>query len=343
MKKLLLTFLLLFCTVSAYSATLEVDDMEYSSDALAQAAYVTNAAAPLQSYSESTIKTQGSYALKAVAAAVDTFSSQYPTQDTDHVKATIEWSTTSGSAWYATDSAKPLTGPWDTGGWFITGIENQRFHIDLGSAKIINSIYYENYHDAGTQTDRGTKNFTLWGSNTADSFAELTYGIDTGWNQIGGALQMDIHITADSIDPKYIRFNNSVAYRYYALKIVDNWGNGTYLGLRRIELQIGTGGSLNKTLTHTFSSTSDLSGVSTLKFDMRASRTGSNVKIGFHDSGGTTTEITPNILSADTFQTVTVDISAVSDADKDAIDSIIFTMVNADEANTVYIDNMRYH
>ncbi|MFA5340461.1 MAG: discoidin domain-containing protein, partial [Clostridia bacterium] len=40
-----------------------------------------------QCYSEATIKTQGSYALKAVAAAVDTFSSQYPTQDTDHVKA----------------------------------------------------------------------------------------------------------------------------------------------------------------------------------------------------------------------------------------------------------------
>lgn len=55
---------------------------------------------------------------------------------------------------------------------------------------------------------------------------------------------------------------------------------------------------------------------------------------------GVTTEITPNITSADTYQTVTWDISAVADADKNAIDKIIITIVNADAANTFYIDNM---
>ncbi|MFA5779178.1 MAG: glycine-rich domain-containing protein [Elusimicrobiota bacterium] len=98
--------------------------------------------------------------------------------------------------------------------------------------------------------------------------------------------------------------------------------------------------SLNKTLTRTVSPTINLSDRTTIKFDIRSSRTGSNIKIGIHDSGGTTTEITPNITPADTYQTITWDISAVSNANKDAIDRIIITIVNADAANTFYIDNL---
>ena len=84
----------------------------------------------------------------------------------------------------------------------------------------------------------------------------------------------------------------------------------------------------------------DLTGKTAIKFDIYASRTGSNIKVGIHDSGGTTTEITPNITSANAWQTITWDISAVADADKNAIDKIIVTVVNADAANTFYIDNM---
>jgi len=98
--------------------------------------------------------------------------------------------------------------------------------------------------------------------------------------------------------------------------------------------------SLNLILTRTVSPTIDLSDKTEINFDIRASRTGSNIKIDVHDSGGVTTEITPNITSADTFQTVTWDISGVSNANKDAIDSIIITVVNADADNTFYIDNM---
>ena len=83
----------------------------------------------------------------------------------------------------------------------------------------------------------------------------------------------------------------------------------------------------------------DLTGIQTLKYDIRATRTGSNIKIGIHDSGGTTSEHTASISSADTFETQTWDVSGVSDANKDAIDSIIVTVVNADATNTFYIDN----
>lgn len=99
--------------------------------------------------------------------------------------------------------------------------------------------------------------------------------------------------------------------------------------------------SLNAPVTRTLSPTWNLTGQTSIKFWVRASRTGSNFKIGFHDSGGTTTEVTPNIASADTFQEVTLDISAVADANKDAIDSIILTITNADAENTIYLDYMR--
>jgi hypothetical protein len=88
--------------------------------------------------------------------------------------------------------------------------------------------------------------------------------------------------------------------------------------------------------------TKDLTGINTIKFDAYASRTGSNLKFGIHDTGGTTTEITPNIISANTWQTVTWDISGVADADKNAIDTFTITPVDATAANTFYVDNFYY-
>lgn len=98
--------------------------------------------------------------------------------------------------------------------------------------------------------------------------------------------------------------------------------------------------SLNKTLTRTIGSPLDLSNRTSVTFDIRSTRTGSNIKVGIHDTGGTTTEVTPNITSANAFQTGTIDLSGVSNANKDAIDQVIITIVNADSANTFYIDNM---
>lgn len=84
----------------------------------------------------------------------------------------------------------------------------------------------------------------------------------------------------------------------------------------------------------------DLTGLTQIKYDIRASRTGENIKIGIHDAGGVTTEHTADIQVADTWETQTWDISGVADEDKDAIDSIIITIVNADAGNIFYIDNM---
>ena len=74
----------------------------------------------------------------------------------------------------------------------------------------------------------------------------------------------------------------------------------------------------------------------------RSTRTGSNLKIGIHDTGGTTIEIAPNITSQNVYQEVVYgDMATIDDADKDEIDQVVITVLNADVENTFYIDNMR--
>ena len=100
--------------------------------------------------------------------------------------------------------------------------------------------------------------------------------------------------------------------------------------------------SLDDTLTRTIGDNLDLSNMTGIEYDIYALRTGSNIKIGLHDSGGTTSEHTANVASSNTNQTESWDISGVSDANKDDIDSIIVTISNADAANTFYLDDIKW-
>jgi len=100
--------------------------------------------------------------------------------------------------------------------------------------------------------------------------------------------------------------------------------------------------SLNETLTHEYSTGSykDLSSYDRIKFDIYASRTGTNLQLQIHDSGGTTSTYNIAVSSANTWETKTWDISAISDANKDDIDWIKIKVTNADATNTFYIDNI---
>ena len=97
--------------------------------------------------------------------------------------------------------------------------------------------------------------------------------------------------------------------------------------------------SANKTLTRTLSPTLDLSNRNVIKFDIRSSRTGSNIKLGIYEGANLRSEITPNIISANTWQRVNWYLSGVANADKDAIDKIVITITEATESNIFYIDN----
>lgn len=170
-----------------------------------------------------------------------TYTSQYPPAQSDtYVKATTKYGT-GAWAYFATDPALLLTGPRADNSWMAESLvcTNQRFHIDLGSAKIIKRIYYENFHHSGGLTNRGVNNFTFWGSNTgAGTFDDLVYGNDEGWTELTVAQNtLDEHTASDVADPKYIIVTNSTAYRYYGFKFADVHGS-SYMGVRRVELQI---------------------------------------------------------------------------------------------------------
>ena len=165
--------------------------------------------------------------------------SQYPSAQSDtYVKSTTKYGTDYW-AYFATDPAKSLTGAWLGNSWLTESLTNQRFHIDLGSTKIITKIYYENAHDSGSWSDTGAQNFTFWGSNTgAGTFDDLVYANDEGWTQLTiSQSTFDQHTASNVADPKYITVTNTTAYRYYAFKFADNHGSVNFMGVRRIELQ----------------------------------------------------------------------------------------------------------
>jgi len=101
--------------------------------------------------------------------------------------------------------------------------------------------------------------------------------------------------------------------------------------------------SLNKTLTKTLTGGSkiDLSGIEDLVVYVRATRTGENLQLQFHDSGGTTSTFNITINSANTWEQKTLDISGISNANKNDIDKIIIKILNADAENTFYIDDFK--
>jgi hypothetical protein len=164
--------------------------------------------------------------------------SQYPpAHSTVYVKATTVFSA-NYVAHFATNPAISLVGTITNQSWLGSATTNQRFHIDLGEKKVIDKIYYENLHNSGSNTTNGVKDFTLWGTNDYASFLETTYAVDTGWTQIATSQStFDQHVAANTVDPKYITATNTAGYRYVGFKFATNWGGGTYMGLRRIELQ----------------------------------------------------------------------------------------------------------
>jgi hypothetical protein len=168
------------------------------------------------------------------------YSSDYPPEQTStYVKSTSLYST-DYHPYYSTDPAKELTGVSEGNAWRSANASynEQRFHIDLGSGKIITRIYYENGHESGAATNQGAKTFTVWGSNSGSSFADTDYHTDFGWTSIEPSqVTFDEHFASDVEDPKYIYLTNSDSFRYYAIKIEDNWGSTDYMSIRRIELQ----------------------------------------------------------------------------------------------------------
>jgi hypothetical protein len=296
----------------------ELDYMEYASDAAALAAYDPSVGADITS--GETFSSSGSNVANAF----------------DDTPTTTYWAS-----------------PWES-------ITDQWIKVQFSSGKIIKKLTFNSSNVGGNNPNL----CWLEGSNN-----------DSDWTKINcasagdGLTKSGNNFTCQSgyVSLGYATFTNSTSYTYYRLWM--DTGHGLeFIHVGELELMEATDfipkpeseasikqqgsyslkitaaqtDSLNETLTRDLTGSEiDLTGVATLYFYARASRTGTNFSVKIHDSGGTTTTKTVNISSANTWELQTWDVSGVSDANKDDIDSIIIEITNADAANTIYLDDFK--
>lgn len=163
-----------------------------------------------------------------------------PGYSATYVKATTQ--TLGMEAHRTMDPSEPLTGDAYENCWMSNNgnASNQRFHVDLGVPRLVRLIAYNNIHNAGYNTNRGAQSFTLQGSNSSSAFSDTTYATDTGWEAItktpASMLRHTEGLDAQKIE--YITVSTDKAYRYFAFKIDSNYGDTSYLGVRRFQFYI---------------------------------------------------------------------------------------------------------
>ncbi len=91
---------------------------------------------------------------------------------------------------------------------------------------MIKRIEYCNTHHDGYETDAGVKDFTIQGSNSANTdWTDITANISSMTQHTEGY---------DGAIWRIIELTNDVAYKYYAIKCANNHGDGNNIGLRRV-------------------------------------------------------------------------------------------------------------
>lgn len=307
--------------IASIKKLLELDYMEYATDAAAQAAYATSDPQTADQIPDMT----DNNAPSGLCSASSTFGAYYPYLAMND--------TNSGEAdcWYA-DGAKP-----------------QWLQYQFAAGKVIGaySISARDYTLSGCEYPVA---WTLQGSNNGSDWTNLDSQSGQSFTQA---------------EKKTYVFINVTSYAYYRLTVTESQ-HSTLLAIGEFELILASAvksysegtiknqgsyslkgvalptDSVDETLTRTLSPVLDLSGKSKIRYDIYASRTGSNISLTIHDSGGATASTIAIVNTANTWERKEWDISGVADGDKDAIDQFYARILNADALNTFYIDNVRY-
>lgn len=163
-----------------------------------------------------------------------------PGPNTDTVKATSDRLNIAAdhvyAPWFATDIDLPLTGRAKDSQWLSASgnVTNQCLNVDLGVKVLLTKIRLVNAHDGGSETDQGIQNFAIQGSNDPTALSNVTYADDTGWTNVQTGLTASAY-NAATPHQEHAVSSPSTAYRYYRLKIADNHGDASYMGIRDVE------------------------------------------------------------------------------------------------------------
>lgn len=358
--------ILVFVVSIVYCATLEIDYMEYTTDALANEAYSTTTKILLHGDSSGTGVTFIDEMGATITAYGDTRTSLTQKK---FGNASLKFD---GSGDYLTLPSKTDynfgTGDFTVDFWLMfTTVNTQNTIIDRGAAPQI--FYYVTTGKIYFYTSGGTVVSVAWTPTTGVwyhiAMVRLS-GVVTGYingavvvsgslpENISNSSVFNVGGSAGGYFTGYIDelhatktaqwsadFSASLPTAAYGdLKV---WTDGTFKTQGSYSLKfVSETTSLNYKIVKTFAVNHNLTSVNNLIFDVMASRTGSNFTFGLHDVGGTTTELTPNITTAgNVWQRVNWSLAGVTDANKDAIDLLKITMINADFPDTVRVDNFK--
>jgi len=164
-----------------------------------------------------------------------------PTLDNNHVKPYSIFNE-KYMGYFCMDPSSNLDGEWDYCEWhaYQREIYECKFNIDLSSEYAITRVYYQNSHLRGTGINNGAREVLIYGTNERSAFLNLDYSDTENINLLCDT-EFSMHNTNNASDPKYTEdFSNVIPYRYYILRIARNWYGNSFIGLRRLGLQIST-------------------------------------------------------------------------------------------------------
>ena len=207
----------------------------------------------------------------------------------------------------------------DTGTRWQSGIEIYNglwFKVNLGQLRKIYQTRY--YWCPGGESD--------WPAN---GYKIETSPDNSNWTQVySGASNKDDTRSFTAKLCQYVRATCTAAYGGHWLSLIEH-----YLWHYPIALN----DYVHKTIDAV-----NLTGVDELKIWVRSTRTGTNFQFGFGETVYSENLSNITISSANTWEEKTIDISGISDANKNAVTKLGFKVTNVDSNFTFYSDYLYY-
>jgi len=307
-------------------AKTELDYMEYANDAAAQAAYVSSNIGPIITTQQLSEGGNLGWAINSERIAMG-----FKVSTTDAITKFIVKIKTAIGATTGTITGYIFS---DTGANLPNAALATFSNMDVAD---LTSSYVE-YEFTGTFVPAANTQYHIvlvWTNATVkDLVASMVTSDQYANGRISRAALAGAWQHVSDYDLYFKVYQNVPAIQCYSESTLKMQGSYSLKGIAKITA------ALNETLTRTVAPTIDLSGGQSIKNYGRALRTGTNIQIQIHDSGGTTSTKNIVIAQANTWEQTTWDISGIADADKDAIDQIVIKVTNADAANTFYLDDM---
>jgi hypothetical protein len=312
----------------------------------------------LKAFSEATIKTQGSYALKGIASNVGslnktltkTFSPTLDLTDVNKLSFDIYSNRTGANLKIGLADTSILSNSnlldedmSDITDWTDADNTGWSLQVTFDSKECMKLLFAV---DAGAGAPKRTRDIGSFGNRTVFSMSAYFDAIGTEANEdyfelnlFNGTTRFWAAFCSDGF-----KINNGTSFIEVGTNILiqDTWQEYTFdLNWVTKTVDVYLAGVLQAAGLSFNLASATANG--TIEVVQNGHTTADRctyidwMKIGDNFAG--VTEVTPTIITADTWQKVVIDLTAVTNINKDAIYQLVVTPTNADADNTFYLDN----